>query len=192
MAHGHGTAERQRYASALADLWRDLSRTLTTLEQIAGDPTERLDEDALDVLPALQYALHRASELAAGIDPPPGAAATHVELATALAEARDATGEIVEALERGRREAAAALVPEWRGALFRVRLARYRLSLASSGPAERDPAAETEGVPRAALLAAVLVAAGTAAFTGGAVAALWPLWALGLVLVAGGFLAYRP
>jgi hypothetical protein len=36
-----------------------------------------------------------------------------------------------------------------------------------------------------------VVVAGTAAFTAGAVLALWPLWAFGLLLVALAFLVYR-
>jgi hypothetical protein len=91
---GTPTGERQGYATALAGLWTGLSRTLSHLEAIAAAPGERLaDDDALDVLPRLQYALHSASELAHGIDPPPGAERAHAELAAALADARDATGE---------------------------------------------------------------------------------------------------
>src|SRR5207237_305321 len=82
------------YASALAGLWSDLSRTLARLEAIAGDPEERL-EDALETLPPLQYALHRASELVVGIEPPPGAEVAHAELAAALEDARDATAEVL-------------------------------------------------------------------------------------------------
>ena len=43
-----------------------------------------------------------------------------------------------------------------------------------------------------AALSAVLVLAGTAAFTAGAIATLWPVWALGLGLVAASFLVYNP
>jgi hypothetical protein len=45
---------------------------------------------------------------------------------------------------------------------------------------------------RAALVATVLVLVGTFIVTCGAVVGMWPLWAVGLALVAGGFLAYRP
>jgi hypothetical protein len=45
---------------------------------------------------------------------------------------------------------------------------------------------------RAALAATLLVLAGTFVVTCGAVIGVWPLWAAGLVLVAGGFFAYRP
>ncbi len=190
MRQGLGTGERQRYATALAGLWSDLSRTLAGLEAIAGDPEERLDEDALDVLPCLQYALHRAGELTAGIDPPEGAETAHAELAAALADARDATGEVVEVLDAGGPEAAAALVHEWRGALFRVRLARHRLATVPEPTLVALD--EPRRVPRAALAATALVIAGAVAFTAGATLTLWPLWALGLTLVAGGFLAYRP
>ena len=44
---------------------------------------------------------------------------------------------------------------------------------------------------RASLLTTVLVAGGTIAFAGGAVAGLWEVWALGLVLVSAGFLSFR-
>ena len=64
---------------------------------------------------------------ALGIVPPAGAEAAHAELRAALAEARDATGEVAGALADGDADAVAALVHEWRGALFRVRLARHRL-----------------------------------------------------------------
>jgi len=186
-----GTGERQRYASELAGLWSGLSTTLGRLEAIAADSLEQLDDGALEELPGLQYALHRAGELAVGIEPPPGAESAHAELAAALAEARDATGEVIEALETAGPAAAASLVHEWRGALFRVRLARYRLRPQPEPlPAEREE--PREGVSRTALAATVLVFAGTVAFTGGAILAAWPLWALGLVLVAAGFLLYRP
>src|SRR5437763_5653210 len=116
----------------MAGLWSGLARTLTRLEAVAADPEERLDE-ALETLPPLQYALHRTGELVVGIDPPPGAEVAHAELAVALADARDATADVLDALESGGPELAAVLVHEWRGALFRVRLARHRL-VARPGP----------------------------------------------------------
>src|SRR5918912_1088567 len=99
----------------MAGLWSDLSRTLARLEAIAGEPEERF-EDALDTLPPLQYALHRTGELVVGVDPPPGAEVAHAELAAALADARDATAEVLDAVETGGAEAAGVLVHEWRGA----------------------------------------------------------------------------
>jgi len=186
---GLGTEERERYATALAGLWSDLSRTLARLEAIAAEP-EEMGEDALEALPALQYSLHRASELTAGIEPPLGDEGWHTELAAALSDARDATAEVAEALDAGGQEAAAVLVLEWRGALFRVRLARHRLQGRPALPAiDLDPPPRR---PWPAVVAALLVVAGAAAFTTGATLTLWPLWALGLTFVAAGFLAYRP
>ena len=190
VSNGVGTGEPQRYATALDGVWMGLSTALARLEAIAGEPDERLNDDALETLPVLQYALHRAAELAVGIDPPAGTEEAHAELADALGEARDVTGEIVDALEAGGPTVAVILVHEWRGALFRVRLARLRLA---AKPAETPPETpEREGFSRAALAATALILGGAAAFLAGAVLAMWPLWAVGLVLVAGGFLVYRP
>jgi hypothetical protein len=186
---GLGTGERERYATALAGVWSDLARTLSRLESLAARP-EELDDEDLESLPALQYSLHRASELTAGITPPHGEEGWHTELAAALADARDVTAEVADALQVGARDLLAGLVLEWRGALFRVRLARHRLQ---GRPAL--PAAEPVRAPRApwpALVATVLILAGAAAFTTGATLALWPVWSLGLTFVAAGFLAYRP
>ena len=170
----------------MAGFWSRLSSTLRGLETIAAD-SRRLDEDALDALRSLQYRLHWSSELLAGVEPPPDDRAGHEELADALVDARDATGEIVEAIEAGGREAASALLLEWRGALFRVRLARMRLTtrpaLAPDQPAE---------LAAGAAAATALTFIGVAAFAAGAVLLLWPVWAVGLALVAGGLLVYRP
>ena len=78
---------------------------------------------------------------------------------------------------------------EWRGALFRVRLARVRLSILPPRPAVAEPGT---GFPVAAAIATALTVTGVAAFTAGAVLVLWPVWAIGLALVAAGYLAYRP
>jgi len=186
-----GTWERKGYESALADLWADLARTLHGLEAVAATPRERLaDEDVLERLPALQYRLHQAGELVLGLEPPPGAEAEHAELTDALVDARDATGEVLEAAEEGGADAAFRLVHEWRGALFRVRLARMRLHTRPE-PAPVGPTVPT-GYDRGALLATVLVLAGTLVVTGGAVLGAWPVWAAGLLLVAGSLLGYRP
>jgi hypothetical protein len=182
---GVPTGPRQRYAGALADLWAGLAVTLARLEALSDE----LGEMPADELPALQYSLHRAGELALGIVPPAGAEAAHAELRAALAVARDATGDVTEAVADGEPDAAAALVPAWRGALFRVRLARHMLLAQPAAP----PAPETPlRFPWKALAGAVLVALGALAFTSGAVLSLWPVWAGGLALVAGGFLSYRP
>jgi hypothetical protein len=170
----------------MAGFWSRLSSTLRALETIAAD-SRRLDDEVLDALRALQYRLHWSSELLAGVQPPPGIRAGHEELADALVDARDATGEIAEAILAGGREAASGLLLEWRGALFRVRLARMRLT-ADPAPGY-DPAAEHTA--RAAA-ATALTFLGVAAFAAGAVLLLWPIWAVGLALVAGGLLVYRP
>ena len=170
----------------MAGFWSRLSSTLRALEVIAAD-SRRLDEDTLDALRALQYRLHWSSELLAGVEPPPGVRAGHEELADALVYARDATGEIAEAIQAGGREAVSGLVLEWRGALFRVRLARMRLT-ADPTPAPDHAAERTAG----AAAATALTFLGVTAFAAGAVLLLWPIWAVGLALVAGGLLVYRP
>ena len=114
-----GADARERYDSALAGVWGDLGRTLSRLESLAAEP-DYLDESALDVLPHLQYSLHRAGELTAGIRPPSGHEGAHEELAAALEDARDLTADAADALEAGGGAAVAVLVHEWRGALFRV------------------------------------------------------------------------
>ena len=186
------SGQREGYAAALTGLWKRLSWALTELESIAGDPAELFDEDSvLDRLPSLQYALHAASELALGLRPPAGAEIAHAELAAALAGARDATAEIAEVLEHGGGIAVEPLLPEWRGALFRVRLARLRVATPKPLPAEL----ETEPEPTArgdALAATILVLGGATVFATGATLQLWPVWALGLALFASGVLVYSP
>jgi hypothetical protein len=189
VGRGPGADALQGYDTALAGVWADLSRTLHRLEALAADP-DSLDDEALEVLPHLQYSLHRARELTAGIDPPPGQVGLHEELAAALTDARDLTAEAGEALEAGGGSAVGVLVHEWRGALFRVRLARHRLK--TEVPVQVEDFPVPSRVPRDALVATTLVAAGVGAFAAGAMLAVWPLWALGLALVGGGFLAYRP
>ena len=186
------SGQREGYAAALTDLWKRLSWALTELESIAGDPAELFDEDSvLDRLPALQYALHAASELALGLRPPAGAEIAHAELAAALAGARDATAEIAEVLEHGGGIAAEPLLPEWRGALFRVRLARLRVATSKPLPAELETEPEPTP-PGDALAATILVLSGATVFATGATLQLWPVWALGLALFASGVLVYSP
>lgn len=188
------TGERQGYATAMAGVWSGLAQTLGRLEAAAGRPDEYLADDHVqDALPALQYSLHTAAELVLGIVPPPGSEWAHAELAQALAAARDATAEVVAAVETGGSDAAAALVPEWRGALFRVRLARMRLTSAPRPPAPAVPRREPR--PHAtggAAVATLLVVLGTFLVTLGAVISAWPMWSAGLALVGGGMLVYRP
>ena len=186
------SGQREGYAAALTGLWNRLSWALTELESIAGDPAELFDEDSvLDRLPSLQYALHAASELALGLRPPAGAEIAHAELAAALAGARDATAEIAEVVEHGGGIAAEPLLPEWRGALFRVRLARLRVATPKPLPAEleTEPEPTTRGD---ALAATILVLGGATVFATGATLQLWPVWALGLALFASGVLVYSP
>jgi hypothetical protein len=189
---GVAIGQREGYAEALTGLWKRLAWALTELESIAADPNELFDEDSvLERLPPLQYALHAASELALGLRPPTGSEAAHAELAAALAGARDATAEVAEVLEQGGAVVAEALLPEWRGALFRIRLARLRAATPKPLPAE--PAAAHE-LPRRgdALAATSLAISGAALFAAGATLGLWPVWALGIALFAGGLLVYTP
>jgi hypothetical protein len=189
---GVATGQREGYAAALTGLWRRLAWALTELESIAGDPNELFEEEVvLERLPPLQYALHATSELALGLRPPAGAEAAHAELAAALAGARDATAELAEVLEHGGAVVAETLLPEWRGALFRVRLARLRVS--TPKPLLAEPRDEPEPPARSdALAATVLTVSGAGVFAAGATLGLWPVWALGLALFASGLLVYSP
>ena len=184
------TETGERYASEMGELWSGLTRTLVRLEAIAGDPDRLADDEVVDALRRLQYSLHRAGEDVVGLVPPSGAEAAHAELGAALWGARDATAEIAEAVEEHGVDGAAFLLHEWRGALFRVRLARLRLA---GPPKPAGQPAETSGTPIAAPLAAFLLALGGAlAFVVGATVGPWPLWVVGLLGVCGSVLAYRP
>jgi hypothetical protein len=186
VAGGH----REGYAAAVTGLWRRLARALSELEAIAADPDELYEFDILERLPRLQYALHAAAELALGLRPPPGAEAAHAELGESLAAARDATGELVEVVEVSGPEAAEGLVPEWRGALFRVRLARMRATTPPPLPVQDvDEDRPVHGNPLAGTLLAI---GGAVLFAAGATIASWPVWSIGIALFAGGFLVFRP
>lgn len=185
------TGERQGYATALAGLWSELARTLRRLDELAADPEETLAGDAaVDELARLQYALHVAGERVWGLEPPAGAEQAHRELSAALAGARDATAEVAEATEAAGPEAAAFIVHEWRGALFRVRLARLRMTAPRRLPA--GAGRERRRSVAAPLVAFALTVCGASAFALGATLATWPLWAAGMLAVVGGLLAYRP
>lgn len=195
------TGDRHDYASAVGALWQRLGRTLMRLEHIADAPLDRLSDDVLDELPGLQYSLHAAAEVAFGIVPPPSAAGVHTELLAALDQARDATAEMALALRGRDEELVERLLPEWRGALFRVRLARLRAleRYALRPPGEQRPSEaewedgdEAAGQDLVAVGASILVLVGALLFTAGAVLAAWPLWAAGLALFGGGFLFARP
>jgi hypothetical protein len=180
-----GTGAAQQYAGTMAGFWSGLASTLQELEALAAD-SHRLDEGTVDSLRLLQYRLHWSSEALAGVEPPVGARERHDELADALAEARDATGDIAEAIDLHGRPGAHELLFEWRGSLFRVRLARMRLPGPPSAP---PPSPE---LMRGAAIATALTFLGVGAFVAGAVLIVWPLWAAGLALVGCGYLAYRP
>ena len=166
------------YATQVGELWSGLAHTLVRLEALAG-VREWLDtDDATEELQRLQYRLHAASEHVFGLAPPAGAESAHSELAAALASARDATGEVIETLETDGIEAIDSIVHEWRGALFRVRLARLRLA----GP-RYATLPEPERMPSfiSPLLACILTVVGVAAFAVGAVVGPWPLWGAGIL-----------
>jgi hypothetical protein len=186
------------YAEAVSRLWERVGAALVRLERVAESPADGLADGFLDELPQLQYSLHAGAELAVGIEPPPGADALHAELVSALAEARDITAEVGFALEAGDVELVEPLLPEWRGALFRVRLARLRalertaLQMGNDGnPEPEPPRSRRERPSLSALVATGLVIGGAFLFTAGAVLAAWPVWAAGLALFAGGFVLYR-
>jgi hypothetical protein len=173
----------------MAGLWIDLQLTLARLDSIAAD-TEQLVDDR-DVLPALQYELHCASERVSGLSPPQDAAAVHEELGEALAEARELTAEIAEALAHGGVDAAAPLVWEWRGVLFRIRFARVRLERphsASMVTFEAAPAATT----RPPVVAAGAVAVGSAVVLAAALLGLWLLVGVVLAGTLAGSVLLRP
>jgi hypothetical protein len=174
------TGSDERYALQVGLLWSGLSPTLSGLDDLPED---------VQALRRLQYALHIASEHAYGIVPPAGAASAHAELGDALASARDATAEMAEACALWGPEGAQPLLYEWRGALFRVRLARMRL--ATPAPRRAEPLPPEEGIGRP-LAATLLALGGALSFVAGATLALWPLWVLGIVAVCVAVLAYRP
>lgn len=190
--------EPQTYAQAVGDLWERVGTTIVRLERIAESPADTVAEDFVDELPSLQYGLHAGAELAVGIEPPPGAEEFHRDLVAALAEARDATAEVALALDAAEAELVEPLLPEWRGVLFRVRLARLRAlerTAVGLGPTGERPAAarrRREPPSVSAVVATLLVVGGAFLFTAGAVLAAWPVWAAGLGLFAGGFVLYRP
>jgi hypothetical protein len=183
-----GTPEQ--YAEEMGELWTGLTRTLGRLDRYAAEPERLADDHVEAALRRLQYALHLAREQTYGVEPPEGAATAHAELAEALACARDATAEVAEAVAEWGADGVRPLLHEWRGALFRVRLARLRLAAPERRPVVVDePVRERLGRPLAAFLLAL---GGALAFVAGATLAEWPLWVLGLVAVCASVLAYRP
>lgn len=187
-----GTTDR--YATAMGELWTGLARTLRRLEVVAGEPDRLEDDAAIVALQRLQYRLHVACEHAYGLHPPATAEHAHADLAGALAAARDATADVVEAAGLGGAVAVEPLVPEWRCALFAVRLARLHLAepVAASPPAQAQPEAEHGGGFARPLAAFLLALVGALAFAIGATLGEWPVWIAGLVGVIGSLVAYRP
>jgi len=182
-----GIGERREHGSQLASLCTELNTTLRRLGVLSAEPP---GQRAVDELQRLQYGLHLYAERLVGITPPGGGETAHAELAEALACARDATAEVAEAAGVGGRLATQALVWEWRGAIFRVRLARMLLQPPQRIAAQR-PVDAASGLV-APLAAFSLTAAGATAFVLGAILALWPLWAIGVVAVVVGMVVYRP
>jgi hypothetical protein len=183
-----GTGAQESYETAIAGVWTDLRTTLHRLEELAADPDDTLArDDAPERLGGLQYSLHRSAELVTGLEPPREAETAHEELGAALTEARDATAEIAYVLDVDDVEAAKPYVYEWRGALFRVRLAQLRL--ATPVPAATAPSRTREPSIRRSLLAWSLVVAGALVLAAGAISGIWLLAALGLIAFALGAVA---
>ncbi len=183
-----GSESPRAYADTMAGLWIDLHGTLARLDRVAADAELLLDD--VDSLPTLQYELHRAAELVDGLAPPDGAEAVHEELVEALAEARELTAEIAAGLAHGGVEAAAPLVWEWRGALFRVRFARVRLERRRLAPVVAD--AVSAPPQRRPLLAAAAVAIGSTLVLLAALLGLWLVVAFMLAGTVAGSVVLRP
>jgi hypothetical protein len=143
------------YAAALADVARDLGVTLERLDELAALPSALTDPERSTQLPPLQYRLHAAAEAVLSLAPPAAAEELHSDLADALVAGRDATSAIVQAVEHG--EPVGSLVYEWRGALFRVRVARAELARETEGRHGLRPFAWTR-LHGVALLLVALVA----------------------------------
>ena len=178
-----------RYASQVGELWSELSLTLARLEAIALHPELLEEDETAGALRRLQYRLHLASESVLELSPPAAAEHAHIELAEALAGARDATGDVAVAVDEHGTGTVEPMLFEWRGALFRVRLARLRLA------GEQPPQAPARPhLPRleAPLAASALTIGGTAVFAIGATAGPWPLWVAGMIAVCLSLVLYRP
>jgi hypothetical protein len=93
------TRGEHAYDEAIDDVWHELLAALVRLEGLAGRPEELRDGEQAARVRALQYRLHAAGEAVLALDPPPGAAAEHAGLAGALEAGRDATGEVLAALD---------------------------------------------------------------------------------------------
>jgi hypothetical protein len=184
------TGTNQPYAEELGELWTSLVRTLSRLDLAAAEPDVLDEEGAEQSLRRLQYGLHVSSEHVVGLVPPPGGETAHAELEAALLSARDATAEVAEAVSAWGAAGVEPLLHEWRGALFRVRLARMRLTPPAQ-PAAVVSATEYEG-PARPLLAFLLALFGAVAFVGGAATGTGPVWAAGVLAVVASVVVYRP
>ena len=184
------TGTDQFYAEELGELWTGLRRTLSRLDLAAAEPGVLDDDGAEQSLRRLQYALHISSENVVGLVPPPGEETAHAELEAALASARDATAEVAEAVSAWGAAGVEPLLHEWRGALFRVRLARMRLT--PPGRAQALPPKEDDGGHARPLLAFLLALFGAIAVAGGAATGTWPAWTTGLLAVGSSVVLYRP
>jgi hypothetical protein len=183
-----GSGSPRAYAASVAGLWIDLRLALFRLDTLSAD-VDALPEGP-DELPSLQYELHRAAELVAGLTPPEGLELEHEELADALLDARETTAEVADVLAHGGPEATAPLLWEWRGALFRVRYARLRLQ--RPRPAQASAPAEAAR-PRAMLpVAAVAVAFGSSLVLLAALLGLWLLVTLTLLVTFVASVRLRP
>ena len=181
---GHG------YALKVGELWTGLSLTLARLEELAAEPRRLDDDDTLDLIRRLQYRLHSASEYTLGLNPPVPVAAANEEIVAALVGARDSTAEIVAAAETFGSTAVTALVHEWRGSLFRVRLAQLRLTGARTQSVAPAPAPHPQPL-RTPIIASALTVLGGGIFAIGATFGPWPLWVAGMLIVCGSMLFYR-
>jgi hypothetical protein len=186
-----GTGVREGYAAALADLWRGLQPTMTNLDSLAATPAEELLDRGGELLPKLQYELHAAGELALGIEPPPGTEVQHGDLAAALGNARDATAELLAAVESGSLEDVAGLTYGWRATLFEVRLARLRLGAAARSAAFFEGIERRRPFERGALVACVLVLLATCAMVASALLTFLPLFLVGVIFVAAAAIVLR-
>ena len=184
------TGTDQLYAVELGELWTALVRPLSRLDLAAAEPDVLDDEGAEQSLRRLQYALHVSSEHAVGLVPPPGEETAHAELEAALLAARDATAEVAEAVSAWGAAGVEPLLPEWRGSLFRVRLARLRLT--PPGQVAAAASAEDFEGPARPLFAFLLALFGAVAFVGGAATGTWPVWATGMLAVGASVVVYRP
>lgn len=185
-----GSGSPRAYAAAMAGLWIDLRSTLARLDALAADPDALLDD--AESLPPLQYELHSAGELVAGLEPPAERELLHEELSDALAEARDLTAEITDALRRGDTEAAGPLVWEWRGSLFRVRFARLRLERPRSVPSPAAAAARPSQSGTPAPVTAGVVALGSVLVLLAALLGIWLLVGLALAGTLAASVLLRP